>query len=179
MMENKVATKEKEGVLDWIKFIVKLVVICVLVNSSVGITRVIGHSMDPTLKNGSLLLVNKFSTYFGQPDHGDVVIIDDGMGYDIIKRVIGLPGDKVSIKDGTVYVNESPLPEISVLGISDDMSEVVVEKDHLFIMGDNRAPGESLDSRSDDVGIVDISGIKEYALISLLPMYKIAKPLEI
>lgn len=76
--------------------------------------------MDASLKDGSILFINKLSSHIGKPDYGDVVVIKIG-NYKIIKRIIGLPGDTVSINSGTVYVNGSPLPEIYTLGKSNDI----------------------------------------------------------
>lgn len=134
--------------------------------------------MNPTIQDNSLLLMNKFSTKFGKPNHGDVIVVHEEKGFDIIKRIIGLPGDTVCIKDGIVYVNEIPLPEIYTYGKSNDILPVKVEENKLFIMGDNRTPGESLDSRDPNIGTVPISSIKGYAVVSVSPFYKIMKPLK-
>ena len=61
--------------------------------------------------------------------------------------MIGLPNDHVRIKDGIVYINQQVLDEPYIIGQSMDIDEVVVGTDSYFIMGDNRTPGESLDSR--------------------------------
>lgn len=170
----------KAQILDWLKFGILLIIIFTIVTNSFGITRVYGHSMDPTLKDHSLVAVNKLSTYYRSPKYGEVVIVrQPGKGYNIIKRVIGIPGDTVAIQNGTVYLNGVPLPEIYTLGEPWDMAELEVTQGHIFIMGDNRTPGESLDSRDPDVGLISIKSIKGYVMISIFPMYRIMKPLEI
>lgn len=178
------AAKEKVNmktqVFDWIKFIAKLFIIYVLITNTIGLTKVSGLSMSPTLKDNSLILINKFSVHFGKPEYGDVAIINEqGKGYEIIKRVLALPGDKIFIKDGVVYVNNSPVPEVYSQGKSEDMKEQVVPEGSVFVIGDNREPGESLDSRDPNVGPQLISDIKGYAVVSLFPAYKISKPLKI
>lgn len=176
---NTRSTVKKE-VIGWIKFCILLIAAYVILTSSVGLTRVSGHSMDPTLKDGSLVLINKLSTFFGSPAHGDVVNVkEDGKSYFIIKRVVGLPGDRVAIQDGVVYVNGLPQIEIQTFGKSKDMAEVTVEPGRLFIMGDNRTPGQSLDSRDPKMGTISLSEVKGYAVISLFPFYRIMNPIQL
>ncbi|WP_163099435.1 signal peptidase I [Peribacillus alkalitolerans] len=178
-VETEITTNEKvkkDKSKEWISAIVKGLIIYLLVTSSIGITRVSGHSMDPTLRNGSFLIINKLSALFMEPSYGDVVIVHQN-GYDIVKRVIGIPGDKILIQEGQVYVNDVPIPEIYTLGNPDDMELVTVQAGKVFIMGDNRTPGESLDSRDSSMGPISSSDIKGYAVVSLFPFYKIMKPL--
>lgn len=119
--------------------------------------------MSPTLKTVSILIEDKLSTHFGKPKYGDVVIISEKeIGYSIIKRVIALPGDTISIKSGTVYVNGKPLTEPYIDGKADNMKEVKVEDNKIFVMGDNRTPGESFDSRSSEMETLPISYIRGY-----------------
>ena len=168
----------RSEITGWIKFLSLLVLAYFIIGNTVGLTVVSGNSMNSTISSGSLLLINKMSTYFSKPNFGDVVIVHES-GYDIIKRVIGVSGDKVAIKNGIVYVNESPLPEIYTLGKAHDMPEVKVEIGKVFIMGDNRTPGESLDSRDPTIGQVSAKRIKGYALFSIKPAYRIMKPIKI
>ncbi|MFD2442805.1 signal peptidase I [Bacillus sp. CGMCC 1.16607] len=175
---ESVTSVKKNSVKEWIKFVITLVVIYLVVTNCIGITRVSGHSMDPTLKDGSFLFVNKLSTFISKPSYGDVVIVEEG-GYQIVKRVIGIPGDVVAIQKGVLYVNNMAIPEVYALGTPNDMEPVVVEKGYMFIMGDNRTPGESLDSRDPNIGPQPDSLVKGYAKFSIFPFYKIMKPLEL
>lgn len=107
-----------------------------------------GHSMEPTLHDGERLLVNKFLYRFQDPTRGDIVVFRYPLGTerDFIKRVIGVPGDRVRIEEGRVFVNGELLEEPYVArrdGYS--MPERVVPPGHLFVLGDNR--GNSEDSR--------------------------------
>lgn len=178
-VELKGKTNIKTDIVGWIKYFTLLIAAYIFLTNIVGLTWISGHSMDPTLKDGSLVLINKASVHLGHPEHGDVVTVrESGNRFTIIKRVIGLPGDRVAIKDGTVYVNDIPQVEIYTFGKAKDMKEVTVEPNRLFIVGDNRTPGQSLDSRSPKVGTVPVSSVEGYAVISLYPMYRIMKPLE-
>lgn len=172
--ESKVSLKSQ--VFEWVKFIATVVIVYFLATHIIGFTRISGFSMNPTLKDGSIVAVNKLSSYVGKPDYKDVVVINrESKGYEIIKRVIALPGDRVSIKNGFVYVNDSTISESYTQGISEDMEEVTVPQGDVFVIGDNRDAGESLDSRDFSIGSLPIASIKGYALFSILPFYKIAK----
>jgi signal peptidase I len=114
-------------------------------------------SMEPTLHEGDRVLVNKLSYKLHDVHRGDVVVFrrpaaaasgDDDIE-DLIKRVIGLPGDTVETVDGVIYINGKPLPEPYLpKGTRSDSPPVqrqVIPKDEYFVMGDNR--GNSQDSR--------------------------------
>ncbi|MDD9270937.1 signal peptidase I [Paenibacillus sp. GCM10023248] len=173
--------KQKSEFWGWVRFILLLGLAYILINNMIGLTRVSGNSMNPTLQNGNILLMNKLSLFFSKPEYGDVVVIkDDRMGgISIIKRVIAVEGDSVFIRDGVIYVNQTPLPELYTAGKSEDMDVVNVPSGHLFVVGDNRNLGESKDSRDPALGPVHIRDVKGYALFSLFPMHKIAEPLDL
>ena len=107
-------------------------------------------SMVPTLKYGDRVLVNKFIYRFTEPERGDVVVFksvqDDQQ--DLIKRVVGVPGDKISVRGGRLFVNDEPQREPYVNKKMPDRSfaaPTTVPQNHIFVMGDNRA--NSQDSR--------------------------------
>ncbi|MBN1321618.1 MAG: signal peptidase I [Thermoleophilia bacterium] len=106
-------------------------------------------SMQPTLQEGDRILLNRLSYHFRDPERGDVVVFHSPMieGEDLVKRVIGLPGDVVAVKEGSLYVNGVSQEEPYVLEreILDEDQEVLVPADHVFVMGDNR--NNSGDSR--------------------------------
>lgn len=177
---SKRAAQKKSGVWSWIRFVLVLGLAMLVLHNIAGIMKVSGHSMNPTLHNGNILLINKLSLFFGTPKYGDIVIVDDDrLGYSIVKRVIAVEGDRVSIKDGITYVNDVPLVELYTYGTAEDMAEQVIGMDELFVAGDNREPGASLDSRDPDLGPVHMSDVKGYALVSLFPLHKLSKPLKL
>src|SRR3990167_4187515 len=108
-----------------------------------------GSSMEPSFHNNEYILTDKISYRFHEPDRGDVIIFKAPRNpeVDYIKRVIGLPEDKVKVEKGYVYVNdqkltENYLREKTYLYPGSFMGEgvnITVPKDHLFVMGDNRA----------------------------------------
>jgi signal peptidase I len=113
--------------------------------------RVQGASMQPRIEDNERILINKAIYRFQGVERGDVVVFyyprDPSVSY--IKRVVGLPGDRVEIRAGTVYVNEAAIEEPYLLPEYRDrydMPETLVERGHYFVMGDHRS--SSMDSRS-------------------------------
>ena len=136
--------------------------------------EVVGNSMHPTYKNGEFLMANKISYKFSEPQRGDVVIFKYSDTQDFIKRIIGIPGDKVMIKDGKIYINDELLDESNYLAdtvISNGGSyihegqTITVNEEQYFVCGDNRT--NSSDSR--EFGPVDESKIKGKAWIVFFP----------
>ncbi len=114
-----------------------LIIIAVILIRTFIITpvRVDGASMDQTLEDGQILLLYKLSNI----DYGDIVVLDEEKeGEIIIKRIIGMPKDTVSIKDNTVYVNDEELEEDYAYGETSDYEEITLGDDEYFILGDNR-----------------------------------------
>lgn len=168
------------SILDWMRFFLLLGATCFVLNTCVGFTKVLGMSMAPTLKDGSILVVNKIAARVGKPHIGDVVVLHKtGMRYDLIKRVVATEGDTIAIREGNIYVNSIPLLEVYALGKSNDMAETKVGKGCIFVAGDNREPGESLDSRDASIGQLPVSSVKGYAVFSAFPPYRIMKPLKL
>lgn len=102
---------------------------------------VVGSSMEPNLQNGQRLVVNKTAYAFKEPSRGDVVIFRSpgNQNTEFIKRVIGLPGDTVVIKDGKVMVNGKKLNEPYIASPPHySLNEVKVPADSYFVLGDNR-----------------------------------------
>ncbi len=116
------------------------------------------ESMVPTLQVQDRVLTNKFVYDFAQPERGDLAVFESvGAKPDekVVKRVVGLPGDKISMKKGVLFVNDEPQNEPYVAGeerpafqkspSTDSFNPIIVPQDHVFVMGDNRA--NSYDSR--------------------------------
>ena len=114
-----------------------------------------GQSMEPNFQNGQYILTNKVEYKLRSPNRGDVVIFKSPRNKDVdyIKRIIGKPGDRVMLKEGTFYVNGTKVEEsylasgtyISQGSFLREGSEIIVPKGQYFLVGDNR--GHSSDSR--------------------------------
>lgn len=144
--------------------------IALLINVFVGqATRVEGQSMEPSLHTDQRLVVEKVSYRFHGPQRFDIVVLKlPGQGEELlIKRVVGLPGEKVDIHDGEVYINGELLDEPFINGETRPGREVsiTVPPLHVFVLGDNR--DHSNDSRS--FGPIPIENLVGRAWISYWP----------
>lgn len=137
--------------------------------------------MLPTLQNKNILLVEKISPKLGKLKQGDIVTlyVPEIVGTQkkrIIKRVAAVENDVIEIKDGKVYINNKLLNEDyingnSTLPINSRFSKVSVPKGCIYVLGDNRFPNESRDSR--DFGPLSISKVEGKVLLRLLPLNEI------
>ena len=156
---------------------VAIVLSFVLVAFVVQKTEVIGDSMEPTLKHQEQLVIDKISYRFGKPDRFDVVVFPhENTNY--IKRVIGLPGETVSIEEGYIYIDGQMLYDdtYGMEAITSDhyyrLSEpVVLGEDEYFVMGDNR--NNSKDSRDGTVGNVKKDQIIGRVIFRIWPFEKL------
>lgn len=130
--------------------------------------RVQMTSMVSTLEPNDLVLVEKITYRFSKPQRGDIVVFvpPNNPNDKYIKRVIGLPGETVSIKSDTVYIDGKPLKEPYLNSPMADMEPIKVPEDSVFVMGDNRSV--SLDSRS--FGPIKISSIIGKAVLIYWPL---------
>ena len=124
------------------------VVLYFIIDSVVARVRVENISMEPTLQPGEFVLVNKIVYRFGEVRHGDIIVFHfpQNPAEDYIKRIIGVPGDKVSIKNQQVFINEQAIEENYTAAPPDYNGQWVVPADSLFVLGDNR--NQSSDSHS-------------------------------
>lgn len=113
-----------------------------IIDSVVGRVRVQKISMEPTLLPGEILLVNKLEYKFGEIERGDIVTfhypLDPSLDY--VKRVIGLPGDNVIVRDLRVWVNDHQLNEPYISAPPEYDGAWKVPDGNLFVLGDNRNP---------------------------------------
>lgn len=116
--------------------------------------RVPSESMAPTLQPQDRVLVNKLAYDFASPERGDLVVfesVDSKNSDDVVKRVVGLPGDEISLQNNVLSVNGEALDEPyaakqeRLQNSPDSFDPVTVPRDHVFVLGDNRA--NSFDSR--------------------------------
>lgn len=111
-----------------------------IVNTVTGRFRIEGSSMLPTLTEGEMIIINKLSYYLDEPERGDVIVLHfpNDRSREFIKRLIGLPGDRIEIGNGRVAVNGSVLDEPY---INDDPAYTgswTVPEGQYFVLGDNR-----------------------------------------
>ncbi|TCP29314.1 signal peptidase I [Scopulibacillus darangshiensis] len=163
--------KQKNEAFEWIKALGIAVIIAVLVRSFIFTNYVVeGKSMMPTLQDGNRLIVNKIDYDISKPDRFDVIIFHATKTEDYVKRVIGLPGDKIVYKNDKLYVNGKYIKEPYLKPYKDKLvsgqltqdftlkgntGRATVPKGKLWVMGDNRQ--NSVDSRV--FGFVDMDQV--------------------
>ncbi len=128
--------------------------------STYEVTKVTDDTMAPGYRKGAHVLVELAGEKDGAFARGDVVLFENklyketGEGDIMMKRIVGLPGEKIHIADGTVYIDGEPLeePYISHRSMVEDMQQRQIPEDAYFVLGDNR--GFSTDSRDETVGMI-------------------------
>jgi len=196
MAYGKVVLRE---IVEWIVVFATAFILVALLNTAVfATTQVRQTSMQETLLEGQHLFVEKWSYAFGDPSRGDIIVflkdkypknypdkvriffkdvsdilkpVEEKTNIRLVKRVIGIPGDEVDIRNGRVYVNGEELPEPYITGetLQREFSfPVTVPEGKYIVLGDNRMV--SSDSRS--FGFVDRSQIEGKAVFRFWPLNK-------
>jgi len=191
-------------ILEWIVLILAAFLITSIIQSELyAITEVNMTSMMDTLGQGDKLIMSKLAYVSKEPQRGDIIIFlrDEPIGgffgrmgiyisdvamklkgdfrrNRLIKRVIGVPGDKVEIRNNVLYINDAPVtedyaridPDLGIV-LNGSMDPVVVRKGQLFVMGDNR--GQSMDSRN--FGVIELDWVEGKAIFRILPFDKFGR----
>ena len=168
-VRDSVAAAKVKSVLLWIVEIIAVLVLGVFLAVGFGKTTVMQEgSMDPTLNAGDTLLINRTAYRFSSPKRGDIIVFklsDDQKASTHIKRIVGLPGETIQIKegqiliDGEIYQEKQGFPMIQNAGMAD--RKITLKKDEYFVLGDNR-------NNSEDSRFVDMGNIKEKNIIGKL-----------
>lgn len=203
-MEQQKKKSIGREILEWVILIIAAFLIASIIQSQLfALTEVNMTSMMDTLVQGDKLIMSKLAYASNEPQRGDIIIFlrDESvngvigrMGIYIsdvalklkgdfrrnrlIKRVIGIPGDKVEIRNNVLYINDEPVTEDYArvdpgLGIvpNGSMDPLVVQKGQLFVLGDNR--GQSMDSRN--FGVIDMEWVEGKAIFRILPFKKFGR----
>lgn len=152
-------------ILSWFFGILGAVFLAFVIVMFFGIrTSMVGSSMEPVIYSGQNVLINKVAYNFTSPKRGDVIVFKPNGNQNshlYIKRVIGLPGEKIQITGGKVFING----ELFSSDVAADTreggiaaTEITLENDEYFVLGDNRINSE--DSRSANIGNVKTSMIE-------------------
>ena len=174
--------KLSDNAKEWIKDIGFAVAIAAVILCFLKPVIVREQSMSNTLLNNDYVFVSRQSyTLFGEPEHGDIIVFrsnltnTNGSKKLLVKRVIGLPGDTVAIKDGSVILNGEAIDEPYTRDgyTSSEMEEITVPENKIFALGDNRQ--HSSDSRSKSVGLVDFDDVIGKVVFRLYPFNKIGR----
>lgn len=172
--------KELREVLSWVLYLLLVVCATYFIVTFVGQrTQVSGASMEANLHDGDNLIVDKISYRFRDPKRFEVVVFpyqyQENTFY--IKRIIGLPGETVQIKDGYIYINGRKLEEDFGLEIINENAygiaakPITLKEDEYFLMGDNR--NCSADSRESHIGPIHRDELMGRAWIRIWPFQSI------
>lgn len=166
---------------EWRELLITAViafVVALLINTFIfSFIQVNKTSMVPTFNDMDVVFLNKTAYWFNGPASGDVVVFRrkdlKGVKTNYIKRVIGVPGDKIEIKDGKVYRNGIELNEPYIAEDTNGEITSVVPEGKYFVMGDNR--NVSLDSKSSIIGLVDKKEILGRVFFKFKPWGKVER----
>ena len=147
----------KEFIKDTLKYILFIVAVLVIAIYVIGLQQVVGDSMNPTLKNGDVVIIDKLTYKLIPLKRGDIVsFYYDDTKY-LVKRIIGLPGETLEIKNNKIYINNEVINDyVKNINMKDFSLEELgyskIPDNMYFVMGDNRE--NSLDSRDSRVGLI-------------------------
>lgn len=167
----------RKEVMSWILTIIAAVAIALVLRTFVFRTAyTMSVSMEPTLHEGQILIISKISYLVGEPKRGDIVVINskqDKLEHkNLIKRLIGLPGETIEIKDNSVFINDKKLDPDYTQSPTPDcgfVKSTIPEREYM-VMGDNR--GNSRDSRYDSVGFINRDYLEGKAVFRIWPLSK-------
>ena len=186
-MENYEEKKNGTG-RTVVSYLIVIVMTILIGITFVKTTIVRQTSMLPTLQDGNYLLLSKQAYVFNEFKHEDIVVFDSGemadttgslLNFDnkkyYIKRIIGLPGDEITIKNKKVYRNGKEIDQSYTLDKATEtngngqveVNKLKIPKGKLFVLGDNRY--NSADSRSTDVGLVSMDKVYGKAVLRIFP----------
>lgn len=172
-------------VYEFFKTAGKVLIICTFFYLFIATpNQVEGDSMAPILNSGELIITDKIDNFLVNVSsnlgtgyqRGDIVVFQKPKYKDFVKRIVGLPGEKISIKNGHVFVNEIELKEDYVLEhttlggdfLSSEGPEILIPEDRYLVLGDNRI--DSLDSRYNDIGLINKAWIKGRVILKYWPL---------
>ena len=157
-VRDYVAAAKLKAAVIWAAEIAAVLILGIVLAVGYGkITVMQEGSMDPTLNAGDVLLVDRMAYRFSTPKRGDIIVYktgDDKKASTHIKRIIGLPGETIQIKDGQIlidgetYQENGEFPGIENAGVAE--TKVALDSGEYFVLGDNR--NDSMDSRMAEVG---------------------------
>lgn len=182
---KKVAVKKNQltkkmirmKILLWIRDISIAILVAILIMQFVRPTIVQQHSMEDTFHENDYVFLNRQAYNFGEIKHGDIFVFKhtpplgaSGVEKNLIKRVIGLPGDEVAIHDGKVYVNGEAIDDSYTKdGYTDgQMDPMLIPDNYIFALGDNRQ--NSFDSRDPMLGLIDMRDVIGKAVFRVFPL---------
>lgn len=172
-------------ILDWvIDIAIAAVIVYIITTFAFQNMYVIGNSMMPTLKHGETVLINKLTYRKNEPDRHDIVAFrhkdSSNKEINIVKRIIGIPGDTIELIENTIYLNNKKIEYFIEEHNQEDLDKIgnmeypiVVPDNTYFVLGDNKY--NSIDSRYQEIGMISSSELVGKIFVRIWPFWKIKK----
>lgn len=162
--------KKKKWFIEWLPYVAAVLVVVIIKLFIVTPIRVNGDSMKETLLDKDIMILNEISYKFSGIKRFDIVVLKTNNEY-LIKRVIGLPGEKVMYKDNRLYIDGKIIEEDFNHAETQDVEEIEVPEGEYYVLGDNRV--NSTDSRK--IGAIPINNIRGTTSFTIYPFDRIGK----
>ena len=170
--------KIKKLIKELYSYVIIIIVVILFRTFIATPVRVDGSSMDSTLKDGDILILNKLNNNY---ERFDVVVVEvtiDGRKSKLVKRIIGLPGENIEYKNNELYIDEKKVEDVAPERTRNfTLKEIYnidsIPDNYYFVMGDNR--NNSRDSRDYTVGLISEENIIGTTTVRLFPFNKIGK----
>lgn len=171
---------------DFIGYIITLIVIILIYTFVVSFQPIAGNSMTPNLMEGDIVLVSKLSYIIEEPRRNDIIVFKTKDGKRFVKRVIGLPGEKIDYLNGIIYINDESFKE-TVIGedvltnnfmfvdicSKEKCTDSKIPENYYLVLGDNRE--DSQDSRDKEIGLIEKSQISGKVIFRIWPVNEMGK----
>ena len=159
---------------EWGTAILRAAVIIVVLFFFCWPMRLMGSSMEPTMGDGEIVLMNRFAAMQGQYEKGDIVMFhyyDADGDKTVVKRIIATEGDTIRILEDGVEINGTVIEEAYAEGVTNGLVDMTVPEDTVFVMGDNRET--SFDSRN--MGAIPCEDLKGKVFFRVYPIWEFGK----
>ena len=177
-MNEQAADKQTSSwmkeVFEWIKTIILAMVLAFIITRVITPAFVVGPSMEPTFHDRDMVIAFRLAYRNDLPEQDDIILFESTLPDDriLIKRVIAREGDELLINSGSLYVNGEKIEEPYILETEFyGNTEITIPEGSVFVMGDNR--NRSLDSRSEEIGLVDQEEIIGKVMLRIFPFNRI------
>ena len=177
-MNEQAADKQTSSwmkeVFEWIKTIILAMVLAFIITRVITPAFVVGPSMEPTFHDRDMVIAFRLAYWNDLPEQDDIILFESTLPDDriLIKRVIAREGDELLINSGSLYVNGEKIEEPYILETEFyGNTEITIPEGSVFVMGDNR--NRSLDSRSEEIGLVDQEEIIGKVMLRIFPFNRI------
>lgn len=169
----------KEFIKDAVKYIIFIIIVLLIAIYIVGLQAVVGSSMEPTLNNNDILILDKISFKFTDLKRNDIIAFYSEDSKYLIKRIIGLPNETIEYKNNKLFVDGVVVEENYLQGVDTDDFNILqigydkIPDDMYFVLGDNRQ--NSKDSRDISIGLISKKDIIGKVWFRIWPLFEIKR----